>query len=92
MDFCGIYKITNKNNGKCYIGQSVDIFTRWKKHLSEAYNKDSNAYDSHFIGRLESTGLIVSYLKLLKFVNRVNWTKKRFIILGNLIPMKVGII
>lgn len=29
---CGIYKITNQQNGKCYIGQSVDMATRWKNH------------------------------------------------------------
>ncbi|MBF0413064.1 MAG: GIY-YIG nuclease family protein [Desulfamplus sp.] len=28
----GIYKITNLINGKFYIGQSRDIFTRWKAH------------------------------------------------------------
>ena len=28
----GIYKITNQENGKCYIGQSVDISKRWKDH------------------------------------------------------------
>ncbi len=28
----GIYKITNKLNGKCYIGQSVDILLRWQEH------------------------------------------------------------
>lgn len=28
----GIYKITNQNNDMCYIGQSVDIATRWKNH------------------------------------------------------------
>lgn len=32
-----IYKITNKKNGKLYIGQSVrDLSIRWKEHLSEA--------------------------------------------------------
>lgn len=30
----GIYKITNTENGKCYIGQSRDIEARWQKHLS----------------------------------------------------------
>ncbi len=28
----GIYKIANLINGKFYIGQSRDIFTRWKAH------------------------------------------------------------
>ena len=31
---CGIYKIVNKINGKIYIGQSIEIENRWKKHLS----------------------------------------------------------
>lgn len=30
----GIYKITNKINGKVYIGQSVDIDTRWRQHIN----------------------------------------------------------
>lgn len=29
---CGIYKIENKVNGKIYIGQSVDIKSRWRGH------------------------------------------------------------
>lgn len=29
----GIYKITNQLNNKCYIGQSIDIKTRWIQHL-----------------------------------------------------------
>lgn len=29
----GIYKITNKINGKVYIGQSIDIERRWKEHI-----------------------------------------------------------
>lgn len=29
---CGIYKITNRKTGLCYIGQSVDIAKRWKDH------------------------------------------------------------
>lgn len=32
---CGIYKITNTLNGKCYVGQSVDIETRWHTHKSK---------------------------------------------------------
>ena len=33
---CGIYCIENKVNGKKYIGQSIDIYNRWKKHLQNA--------------------------------------------------------
>ena len=30
----GIYKVTNKINGKVYIGQSVDIGRRWCEHMN----------------------------------------------------------
>lgn len=33
---CGIYKITNKINDKCYIGKSVDIYQRWNSHRSDS--------------------------------------------------------
>lgn len=44
---CGIYKITNKVNGKIYIGQSIDIYRRWvqekeglcNSHLLNAFKK-----------------------------------------------------
>lgn len=32
----GIYKITNQINGKCYIGQSINILQRWKQHRTNA--------------------------------------------------------
>lgn len=31
-NICGVYKITNKVNGKIYIGSSKDIYKRWKHH------------------------------------------------------------
>ncbi len=31
----GIYKIENLINGKCYIGQSIDITRRWRQHRSD---------------------------------------------------------
>ena len=30
---CGIYKITNLENGMCYVGQAVNIADRWKQHI-----------------------------------------------------------
>lgn len=32
-NICGVYKITNKVNGKIYIGSSKDIYKRWKHHV-----------------------------------------------------------
>ena len=53
----GIYKIENTSNGKCYIGQSVQIESRWRHHkyhlakgnhqnryLQNAYNKSPEAF------------------------------------------------
>jgi len=31
---CGIYKITHRESGMCYIGMSVHIFMRWNSHIS----------------------------------------------------------
>lgn len=31
----GIYKITNKRTGECYIGKSVDVTRRWEQHTNE---------------------------------------------------------
>ena len=31
---CGIYSITCKPSGRVYVGQSIDIHTRWKNHKS----------------------------------------------------------
>lgn len=35
----GIYKITNKVNGKIYIGQSIHIEKRWQEHCQPSNNK-----------------------------------------------------
>ena len=43
---CGIYKITNLINGQCYIGQSVNIKSRWRKERSNAFLEGSTDYDA----------------------------------------------
>jgi group I intron endonuclease len=42
----GIYKITNKENGNFYIGSSVDISRRWKKHITLLHS--NNHFNCHF--------------------------------------------
>lgn len=51
MKISGIYKITNLLNGKCYIGQSTDIFNRYKEHLyhsESAIDKDIRSLGKDF--------------------------------------------
>lgn len=36
---CGVYKITNKLTGECYIGSSKDIEYRFKQHKAPSYHK-----------------------------------------------------
>lgn len=42
---CGIYKIENLINGKCYIGQSIDIKSRWRQHKSTIFNSQNKNYE-----------------------------------------------
>lgn len=45
----GIYKITNKINGKAYIGQSINITVRWNEHYLCSNNlTDKNSSAIHF--------------------------------------------
>ena len=36
---CGIYMIKNKVSNESYIGQAVDIYSRWKRHINELHNQ-----------------------------------------------------
>ena len=42
---CGIYKIENLVNGKVYIGQSVDIYRRWKAHKYVSNEENREGYN-----------------------------------------------
>lgn len=47
---CGIYKITNKINGKTYIGQSIDISRRWNAHRNSINSlQEPNTLQAAFI-------------------------------------------
>ena len=37
----GIYKITNLNNGMCYVGQAVDIAERFRQHIKRGLGADT---------------------------------------------------
>lgn len=46
--YIGIYCIVNKINYKKYVGQSIDIKLRWKKHINSAFNKNINAENYNY--------------------------------------------
>lgn len=41
---CGIYRITNTQNDRCYIGQAVDISKRWTEHIKAALNSPTDKF------------------------------------------------
>ena len=45
----GIYKITNQKTKECYIGQAVDIATRWKNHAKAGLGIDTPANNKLYI-------------------------------------------
>ena len=38
---CGIYKITNLQNKRCYIGQSANIAERWRQHIKRGVGAEA---------------------------------------------------
>ena len=38
---CGIYKITNLDTKMCYVGQAVDIASRWKQHIKRGIGAET---------------------------------------------------
>lgn len=53
----GIYKITNQINGKCYIGKSVDIYNRWIRHRSRAFQEGDQQYNCYLYRSIRKYGL-----------------------------------
>lgn len=79
---CGIYKITNLNNKKVYIGQSTYIERRWSNHRTNAFNQFSGEYNSYLHRGFRKHGLenfsfeILEECKVDELNNReVYWIK-----------------
>lgn len=53
----GIYKFTNKINGKSYIGQSINLEKRKKEHEHNCFNPNYCNYGSKFYRALRKYGL-----------------------------------
>lgn len=77
MKKCGIYMIKNNINGKSYIGYSIDIINRWKRHCALlSLNKHSN---KHLQSSVNKFGLInFSFIVLERCKKRDLCRKEHF--------------
>lgn len=57
MAICGIYKITNLVNNKCYIGQSINIERRWRDHKQRVSNDHYQNFDAPLYCAFRKYGL-----------------------------------
>ena len=72
---CGVYKITNINNHKCYIGQSVDIYKRWCDHCKCGCGIDTPKNNKLYAAMLED-GIENFTFELLEECPREELNKK----------------
>ena len=72
---CGIYKITNQNNDMCYIGQSVDVATRWKDHAKCGLGIDTPQGNKLYAAMIEE-GLWNFTFELLEKCTRTELDEK----------------
>ena len=66
----GIYKITNKVNDKAYIGQSVDIEKRWKRHINDSKNPNKHSYNYPICCALRKYGIENFNFEILEECNK----------------------
>ena len=62
----GIYKFTNKINGKSYIGQSQDLETRYKTHLRNFNKESASMYNGLFYRAIRKYGIENFNYEILK--------------------------
>lgn len=72
---CGIYKITNQKTGLCYIGQAVDIATRWKSHVKCGLGIDTPAQNKLYQA-MKKDGVINFTFELLEKCDKAQLNEK----------------
>lgn len=63
---CGIYKIENLVNGKVYIGQSVDIYTRWISHKNASLREGNRGYNYPLYRAFRKYGIDNFYFEIIE--------------------------
>lgn len=73
----GIYKYTNKINGKIYIGQSIDIKKRQCTYKSSANNQNSSGYNTPFHQAIREYGLENFNFEIVIELSPFEYTKEK---------------
>src|SRR5215467_2958046 len=79
----GIYQITNKINGKIYIGQSVNIHNRWSSHCRPSKRKQqtnisiNRAIEKYGITNFEFSVIEFCAIELLN-EREIYWIKEKY--------------
>ena len=69
MKICGIYIIKNNLNNLAYVGQSVDIKTRWQAHLQAAKNIKNQSANTKIHKAMRKLGIENFYYEILEECN-----------------------
>ena len=70
---CGIYKITNKINNKCYIGQSINVENRIEGHIKDLINNKHK--NKHLQSSFNKYGFINFSFEIIKECNECELDK-----------------
>lgn len=88
----GIYKITNKENNKIYIGSTTSSFLkRWAEHKMDLVaNKHSNSYLQRSFNKYGLNSFEFKIIKLLDNGDDIIWYENFYIKLYNVIDKNIG--
>ena len=69
---CGIYSITNKLNGKVYIGKSVNIHKRWENHINRSVQDNPKCVIHKAIKKYGVNNFIFEIVEVTESVELIN--------------------
>ena len=75
----GIYKIENKLSGKAYIGQSINIEARWKRHILDSSHHLINEQSAVIHKAINKYGLENFSFVVLEECKTENWMREKYI-------------
>lgn len=67
---CGIYQITNSVTNKSYVGQAINVFSRWYEHLYRAFAIQRVDYESPLHSAFRKYGINAFSFKILEVCNK----------------------